>query len=57
MLSEAKIREMYERAVKLYAKTGSQTFLERITTLEDILEITPQEFNEIFEKYANERSE
>ena len=47
MLSEAKIRELYDRKINLFARTGRDKFLNQIELLEDILEIPSQETDKI----------
>ena len=46
MLSEEKIKKIYERKLKLFARTGNEKYLEAIYVLEEILGITSQETDE-----------
>ncbi len=54
MKSEKEIREIYERKMKLFAKTSNDTFLYEVMALEDVLEIPPRESDELLKKYIDE---
>ena len=50
MKSEGEIRERYDRALRLFAKTNLDKFLTELILLEDILEISHAETHENLKK-------
>ena len=52
MLTQSEIREIYERKVKTYSKTGSDQALGAIFVLEEILGISSKETDELLLKLA-----
>ena len=54
MLSEEKVRKMYERSVRLYAKTNSDKFLNNLMLLQEVLELSDKDSDELLKKYLTE---
>lgn len=51
MLSEDKIREKYESATKLFAKTGYERFMYEAMAYQKVLEISDVDAIQLIEKY------
>lgn len=54
MKNESEIRKIFERKLKLFARTGNEKYLESSMTLQEILEISNTECDELLEKYLDE---
>ena len=54
MKNESEIRTIFERKLRLFARTGKETYLETAQTLQEILEISDIEECELLEKYLDE---
>lgn len=50
MLSEEKAMALLRRKVKLFARTGNEKYLEAISTLEELLELTPSQTDEMLKE-------
>ena len=54
MKSEAEIRKIYERKLKMFARTGRDSFLYQSEILKEILEISDKEEEEMLSEYFKE---
>ena len=43
MISERKVRDMYESKIRLFAKTGKDKYLDELMLLEKVLELPSEE--------------
>ncbi len=50
MLSEEKAMNLLRRKIKLFARTGNEKYLEAIYVLEELLELTPTQTDEMLRK-------
>jgi hypothetical protein len=50
MLSEEKVMALLRRKVKLFARTGNEKYLEAISVLEELLELTPSQTDEMLKE-------
>ena len=50
MLSEKKVYDMLKRKIRLHVKTDNEMFLRQAETIGDILEISQQEFDDLFDE-------
>lgn len=54
MKNELEIRTIFERKLRLFARTGNEKYLETAQTLQEILEISNAECDELLDKYLDE---
>ena len=50
MLSEEKAMDLLRRKIKMFARTGNEKYLEAISVLEELLELTPSQVDEMLEE-------
>ena len=53
MLSEERVKKLYERKMKMYARTGRDSFLYQTEILKEVLEISDKEEEDLLLKYYN----
>lgn len=54
MLSEEAVKELYERKMRQFARTGRDRFLYEVELLKDILEVSTKDYEQAFEKCFEE---
>lgn len=54
MLSETEVRKLYERKMRMYARTGRDSFLYQTDILKEILEISNKEDEQTLMKCLEE---
>ena len=57
MLNEDNVRAIYERKVRLYAKTGSDKYLWQMEVLGQILEVTAKEEEQLLQNAIAHQAE
>ena len=50
MLSEEKAMDLLRRKIRLFARTSNEKYLEAISALEDLLELTPSQTDEMLKE-------
>lgn len=50
MLSEEKAMDLLRRKIKMFARTSNEKYLEAISTLEDLLELSPSQTDEMLKE-------
>ena len=54
MKSESEIRKIYERKLRMFTRTGRDTFLYQSEILKEILEISDKEEEQLIAEYEKE---
>lgn len=54
MKNETEIRKIFERKLRLFARTGNEKYLESAHVLQEILEISDEQCDVLLEKYLDE---
>ena len=50
MLSEEKAMDLLRRKIKMFARTSNEKYLEAISALEDLLELSPSQTDEMLKE-------